>query len=78
MVASTFDTVKAAGFKSVRLPVTWAYHFTGSSPDWTVDPAWLQRVSDVVDQIVARGLYVVVDVHHGKISQFRLIALFLC
>ncbi|CAG8247180.1 unnamed protein product [Penicillium olsonii] len=66
VVASTFDTVKAAGFKSVRLPVTWAYHFTGSSPDWTVDPVWLQRVSDVVDQIVARGLYVVVDVHHDS------------
>ncbi|CAG8405872.1 unnamed protein product [Penicillium salamii] len=66
VVVSTFDTVKAAGFKSVRLPVTWAYHFTGSSPDWIVDPAWLQRVSDVVDQIVARGLYVVVDVHHDS------------
>ncbi|KAJ5957986.1 Immunoglobulin E-set [Penicillium vulpinum] len=65
-VASTFDTVKAAGFKSVRLPVTWAYHFTGSSPDWTVDPAWLQRVSDVIDMIVARGLYVIVDVHHDS------------
>lgn len=65
VVASTFDTVKAAGFKSVRLPVTWAYHFTGSSPDWTVDPTWLQRVSDVVDMITSRGLYVIVDVHHG-------------
>jgi hypothetical protein len=34
----SFDTVKDAGFKSVRLPVTWADHFIGSSPDWTVDP----------------------------------------
>jgi endoglucanase len=67
VVASTFDTVKTAGFKSVRLPVTYADHFTGSSPDWTVDPAWLQRVSDVVDMIVARGLYAIVDVHHGMI-----------
>lgn len=68
VVASTFDTVKAAGFKSVRLPVTWAHHFTGSSPDWTVDPAWLQRVSDVVDMVVTRGLYAIVDVHHGMIK----------
>ncbi|KAJ5941726.1 Immunoglobulin E-set [Penicillium verrucosum] len=66
VMASTFDTVKTAGFKSVRLPVTWAYHFTGSSPDWTVDPTWLQRVSDVVDMIVARGLYAIVDVHHDS------------
>ncbi|KXG51480.1 Immunoglobulin E-set [Penicillium griseofulvum] len=66
VVASTFNTVKTAGFKSVRLPVTYADHFTGSSPDWTVDPAWLQRVSDVVDMIVARGLYAIVDVHHDS------------
>lgn len=69
VVASTFDTAKAAGFKGVRLPVTWAYHFTGSSPDWTVDPTWLQRVSDVVDMIVARGLYAIVDVHHGMLYE---------
>ncbi|CAP96338.1 hypothetical protein E8E15_003969 [Penicillium rubens] len=66
VVASTFDTVKDAGFKSVRLPVTWADHFIGSSPDWTVDPTWLDRVSDVVDMIVARGLYAIVDVHHDS------------
>ncbi|KAI1832375.1 hypothetical protein DTO013E5_6175 [Penicillium roqueforti] len=64
VVASTVDTIKDAGFRSVRLPVTWAYHFTGGSPNWTVDPAWLQRVSDVVDMIVARGIYAIVDVHH--------------
>jgi Endoglucanase len=69
VVASTFDTVKAAGFKSIRIPVTWAYHFTGSSPDWTVDPIWLQRVSDVVDMVVARGLYAIVDVHHGMLYE---------
>ncbi|KAL4892059.1 glycoside hydrolase superfamily [Aspergillus ambiguus] len=64
--ASTFDVVKAAGFKSVRLPVTWTHHFNGSSPDWTVDPAWLQRVSDVVDMITSRGLYTIVNVHHDS------------
>ena len=67
VVASTVDTIKDAGFRSVRLPVTWAYHFTGGSPNWTVDPAWLQRVSDVVDMIVARGIYAIVDVYHGMI-----------
>lgn len=67
VVASTFDTVKTAGFRSVRIPVTWAYHFTGSSPDWTVDPTWLQRVSNVVDMVVSRGLYAIVNVHHGMV-----------
>ncbi|KAF9884928.1 hypothetical protein FE257_000919 [Aspergillus nanangensis] len=64
--ASTFDEIKAAGFKSVRLPVTWTDHFTGSSPDWTVDPEWLQRVSDVVDMVTTRDMYTIVDVHHDS------------
>ncbi|KAF2476416.1 endoglucanase B [Lindgomyces ingoldianus] len=66
VVASTFDDVKVAGFKGVRLPVTWAYHFTGSSPDWTVDPTWLQRVSDVLDMITSRGFYTIVNAHHDS------------
>jgi endoglucanase len=32
-----------------------------------VDPAWLQRVSDVLDMITSRGLYAIVNVHHGEI-----------
>lgn len=68
VVASTFDYVKKAGFKSVRIPVTYTNHFTGSSPDWTVDPAWLSRVSDVVDMVTSLGLYVIVNVHHDSTS----------
>jgi endoglucanase len=66
VVASVFDDVKAAGIKSIRLPVTYADHFISGAPDYTVDPAWLQRVSDVVDMAVERGLYVLTNVHHGK------------
>ncbi|KAJ5688863.1 Immunoglobulin E-set [Penicillium macrosclerotiorum] len=66
VVASTFSVVKEAGFKSVRIPVTYAYHFTGSSPDWTIDPDWLQRVSDVVDMVTSLGLYAIVDAHHDS------------
>ncbi|RDW92869.1 putative extracellular endoglucanase [Aspergillus mulundensis] len=64
--AATLDLIKESGFNSVRLPVTWTHHFTGGSPDWTVDPAWLQRVSDVLDLITSRGLYAIVDVHHDS------------
>ncbi|KAI1767172.1 glycoside hydrolase family 5 protein [Hypoxylon sp. FL1150] len=66
VVAATFEDVKAAGFKSVRIPVTYADHFTGSSPDWTIDPDWLQRVSDVVDMALDNNLYVVTNVHHDS------------
>ncbi|KAF1841696.1 glycoside hydrolase family 5 protein [Cucurbitaria berberidis CBS 394.84] len=66
VVASTFDDVKKAGFKGIRLPVTWAYHFNSQGPEWKVDEKWLQRVSDVLDLITDRGLYVIVNVHHDS------------
>ncbi|KAL2787968.1 glycoside hydrolase superfamily [Aspergillus keveii] len=62
----TLDIIKESGFNSVRLPVTWTHHFTGGSPDWTVDPVWLQRVSDVLDMITSRDLYAIVNVHHDS------------
>ena len=31
-----------------------------------MDPAWLQRVSDVVDMITSQGFYTIVNVHHDS------------
>ncbi|WP_178075897.1 cellulase family glycosylhydrolase [Paenibacillus oralis] len=61
----TFDHIKAAGFQSVRLPVTWTHHM-GEAPDYTVDPVWMDRVSEVVDMALERGFYVVLNVHHDS------------
>ncbi|HWU47417.1 MAG TPA: cellulase family glycosylhydrolase [Humibacter sp.] len=57
--------VKSLGFKSVRIPVTWGGH-QGAGPDYTVDPAWMARVKQVVDWALADGLYVVLNVHHDS------------
>lgn len=46
--------------------VTWAYHFAGDSPEWNIDPAWLQRVADVVDMATSHDLHVLVNVHHDS------------
>lgn len=46
--------------------MTWAYHFDTEAPDYTVNPAWLQRVSDVVDMVLERDMYVLVNVHHDS------------
>jgi len=40
------DSVKAAGFKSVRIPVAWS-KFTDEST-FTIDESWLSRVEEVV------------------------------
>lgn len=49
-----------------RHTVTYTDHFLTGSPSWTIDPAWLQRVSDVVDMATERGFYVITNMHHGK------------
>ncbi|KAI4720858.1 endoglucanase B [Aureobasidium sp. EXF-10727] len=70
VVSSTFDDVKKAGFKGIRLPaiVTWAYHFDTEAPDYTVNSAWLQRVSDVVDMVIERDMYVLINAHHDSLT----------
>lgn len=60
-----FDTIKAQGFRSVRLPVTWSGHQSSTAP-YTIDATWLNRVRQVVDWALSDGLYVVINVHHDS------------
>ena len=56
-------TVKAAGFGTIRVPVTWMNHI-GPGPDYAVEPAWMDRVREVVDMVLAEGLSCILNVHH--------------
>ncbi len=56
-----FWAVKDAGFKSVRIPVTWDEHL---DEEGTIEQAWLDRVQEVVDMALAEELYVILDTHH--------------
>lgn len=60
---ATFDKVKAAGFKTVRIPVTWLGHI-GKAPDYKIDEVWLDRVAEVVGYAEAAGLNAIVNIHH--------------
>jgi endoglucanase len=60
-----FDTVRAQGFNSVRIPVTWSNH-QGSAPTYTVDSTYLSRVRQVVDWALADGFYVLLNLHHDS------------
>ena len=59
------DKAAAAGFKSVRLPVRWSNHASADAP-FTIDPAFLARVDGVVDKLLAKGLVVVLNMHHYR------------
>jgi len=51
---------KAAGFKSVRLPVAWSQY---ADAHHNISPAWMAHVKQVVDYARNAGLYVMVNVH---------------
>jgi endoglucanase len=55
--------VAAAGFKVVRIPVTWVRHF-GPGPTFTIEPAWLSRVAEIVGYVFDAGMYAIINVHH--------------
>nr|WP_228745024.1 cellulase family glycosylhydrolase [Paenibacillus sp. S150] len=57
--------IAAQGYKSIRIPVTWDVH-TGAAPGYTIEPAYLARVQQVVDWAVAENLYVMINLHHDS------------
>ena len=57
------DAVKAAGFKSVRIPCSWVMGHITDAEKCTIDPAWMKRVKEVVDYCIKDGLYVIINQH---------------
>ena len=55
----------AQGYKSIRIPVTWSSH-VGAAPGYAIDPAWMNRVQQVVDWSLQSGLYVLINTHHDS------------
>jgi endoglucanase len=55
--------VHAAGFKTLRLPVTWTNHI-GGSPAYTVDSAWMSKVKQTAQWAIDAGMYVFLNTHH--------------
>lgn len=54
--------VKAAGFKSIRIPVSYLNKI-GTAPNYTIEAAWLDRIQQVVDMCIDNGLYAVINIH---------------
>jgi endoglucanase len=56
------DKVKASGFKTIRIPVSYLNNI-GPGPDYTINSAWLNRVRQVADYAYGRGMHVVINMH---------------
>lgn len=54
------DSVKAAGFNTVRIPCAWDSHTSGGK----ITQTWLDSVKTVVDYAMRAGLYTILNIHH--------------
>ena len=55
-----FDAIKAAGFKSVRIPAAWSQY---ADADDKISPRWMERVTQVVNYAHRAGLYAILNIH---------------
>ncbi|SFQ54636.1 endoglucanase [Flavobacterium akiainvivens] len=58
---SLIDAVKAAGFTTIRIPVSWSVF--SNQTDYTINPTWLARVEEVVNYALSNNMYVIMNEH---------------
>ena len=56
-----FQTIKSAGFKSVRIPISY---LSAIDDNGDIDDAYIGRIQAVVDRALDTGLYVIIDIHN--------------
>ena len=61
--------VHAAGFQTLRIPVTWTTHI-GAGSAYTIDAAWMAKVVQTAQWAVDEGMYVFVNTHHDADGQW--------
>ncbi len=59
------EAVASRGFKTLRIPVTWEGKFQWNG-NRTIDPAWLNRVEQVVNYGLDNNMYVIINLHHEE------------
>ena len=62
------DAVKAQGFNTVRVPVSWGNHTSQNS--YTIDARWMARVKEVVDYCIDNDMYVILNIHHDNSTTY--------
>lgn len=60
---SYIEEIAMAGFNSVRLPICWTAHISGSPP-YSIDPNFLNRVDEILGWCFKRNLTVIITIHY--------------
>lgn len=56
-----FQAIYQAGFRTVRIPITWEDHIDLNG---NISNVWMDRVQAVVDMAIEEDLFVIIDTHH--------------
>lgn len=56
------NSVKAAGFKTVRIPCAW-FAYIEDNATYKIKESWLARVKEVVDYCVIADMYAIINIH---------------
>ena len=59
------QAVKNAGFNAIRIPIRWQCHITDAQT-MSIDPAWIDRIKEVVGWCLDNDLKVIINAHHEK------------
>ena len=60
--------LKNAGFKTIRIPVSWHNHI---DENYNISPAWMDRVEEVVKWALDEDMYVIINIHHDNADDFE-------
>jgi endoglucanase len=63
LTESYIQFVKQSGFNAVRIPTGWVKSHLIDAEKMKIDPAWLNRVKEVVGWCVANDMYVMLNAH---------------
>ena len=73
MPATTQEMIKsvyAAGFKTIRIPVSWHNHIESvSGSTYKIDSKWMARAKEIVDWAIAEKMYVIINIHHDNMKE---------
>ena len=61
------QALKAAGFNTIRVPVSWHDHLDG---EWKIDQEWLDRVYEVVSWVLEEDMYAILNIHHDDAPEY--------
>ena len=61
------DLFLAQGANVVRLPVTWTSFVNDTT--YEIDQAWLQKVQEIVDYILSKGAYCILNTHNDYLQR---------